>query len=486
LALRPDSDSPWELRHDHADAPRELRYDRGAILSSKRRPDGTLLVEGVAARAGIYTYRRADGSFRRELVRASMLERTAKGLGRTGVTLHHPDPKKHPKGVTPKNAKELLVGDTDGDVRVEEGGFVRVWLAVRHQDALDAIDAGTQELSPGYAVVLGPGGEDPEFGPYDAEQLDRDYNHLAIVDSARGGEDVRLHLDGDAAVCTETFTGATSSARTPGGNPGSTTPTAIGGPLKLSPLVAQLVAQYGLGAQRFDSDESALSAILAEQQRRDAAAKDAEKQRADSATEAERAHKAAIQKLEGERDAEKRRADTAESDLKKAREQVQARADAEARKGLEKLAKRYRVDAAQYPEIPALKRAIAKAYNGGKLREDASDDYVAGMLEGAERELARSRDDDDDDDEYRDDDDRPGAGRRAGREAWQAGQRDDDDQDDDDDRQSRDDRDEPPRRRRDEGGRLGRRGSRPLSPTQASLARYDAAARDLERDGGDS
>lgn len=265
--------------------------------------------------------------------------------------------------------------------------------------------------------------------------------------------------------------------------------------MKLSPLVAQLVAQYGLAAQRFDSDESALSAILAEQQRRDAADKATAQQRSDAADKAEREHKAAIEKLQGERDAEKRRADTAEAETAKLKTEAQQRADAEQRKGLEKLAKHFRVDTAQHADTKALRRAIAKAYNGGKLREDASDDYVAGMLEGAQRELDKARRDGDDfegdegDDDNRDDGADRREGRRAGRDAWHAGQRDDGDDfegdDRDDDRGRRDGRDdEPPPRRRSEGSRGGGR-RRPLSPAQASMARYDDARRELERDGGE-
>lgn len=497
--LRPDSESTWERRYDAGEpgaAVWEHRIDRGEVLSSVKRRDGTLLVVGAAARAGVYEYRRADGTLRRELVREDTLKRSAAGLGRAPVTLHHPDPKKHPKGVTPDNVGELGVGDTDGEVEwVADGGFVRVKLAVRRREALDAIASGTQELSPGYGVLLGPGGDDPVYGRYDAEQLERDYNHLAIVDAARGGADVRLYLDDVTAICTETITGASNT--TSSGSPaGSATPTATGGPLKLSPLVAQLVAQFGLGAQRFDSDEQAQSAILAEQQRRDAAAKEAEKQRTDSADKAEREHKAALEKLQGERDGEKRRADTAEAEVVKLKTEATQRADAEQRKGLEKLAKHFRVDAAAHPDTKALKRAIAKAYNGGKLREDASDDYVAGMLEGAQRELdrgRRDRDDDDledpDDDRGRDDaDDRGSPGRRAGRAAWRAGQRDDEDDLDDDDRDergARDDRDDPPRRERGERPRGARGRKRPLTPAQASLARYDAARLELERDGGE-
>lgn len=383
MAPRTDSTGTWERR-----------IDRGAVLSSVRRPDGTLLVEGVAAREGIYPYRRADGSIRRELVTAEMLQRTAKGLGRATVTLHHPDPERHPRGVTPENVRELLVGDTDGNVRVEDGGFVRVWLAVRHRDAIDAVDAGTQELSPGYAVQLGPGGNHPVYGHYDAEQIDRDYNHLAIVDSARGGHDVRLQLD--AAYCTEPMRfDATTTTRISGSTSATTN---TGGPL-VRPLIAQLVALMGLGAQRLDSDDDALKAILAEQQRRN-----------DSTSTEVGQLKAQIATLTGERDREKGRADSAEAEVARLKSADQQRADAAERESLERVAKVLRIDARQHADLKSLRRAIASAELGREVKADEKDDYVRGLVDRAKARV--------DADERDNRDDGVGAGRRAGGDAW--------------------------------------------------------------------
>jgi hypothetical protein len=391
----------WEHRTDAADdgARWEHRIDRGAVLSSVRREDGTLLVEGVAAKAGILTYRRQDGSLRRELVRADTLKRSAAGLGRAPVTLHHPDPKKHPQGVTPDNVGELGVGDTDGEVDfVADGGFVRVKMAVRRRDALQAVDAGTVELSPGYGVLLGPGGHDPEFGHYDAEQLERKYNHLSIVDVARGGADVRLYLDDATAISTETITGATPSAGSPASTPNPTHHD--GGSVRI--VLQEIARALGLGDQRFDTDESLAKAIsVAVQQRNDAdEATEAqlEQLRADAAT-----HAAAIKAEKERADAEKARADKAELDLKNLKEAEQLRADKAEREELEALAKELNLDGstARYPLLKDLRRAIASAQKGEQITADASDDYVEAYLDEA-RKAAKARAD----------------GRKAGRSAW--------------------------------------------------------------------
>lgn len=159
-----------------------------------------LLCTGVVARPGIYLYLNADGTTRRELVPRETLAAIHKDgsagaltLARAPVTLQHP-----PEMVTADNAAKYVIGDVDGEVAVDDTGLLRVKMAVRQRAAIDAIvNDGVFELSPGYWVeVDDTPGEDPEFGAYDSKQVSRKYNHLAIVDAARGGEVCRIQLDG--------------------------------------------------------------------------------------------------------------------------------------------------------------------------------------------------------------------------------------------------------------------------------------------------
>jgi hypothetical protein len=188
-----------QRRRDTADTPAKggttvRRFDRAGLLGAPiRTRDGFLLVEGFVARPGIYRYQRADGTIVRELVPRSELHRadSLATLGRAPVTLQHPD-----DDVTPENVGKLGAGDVDGEVLVHDTGYVKVKLAVRRKDALDAIAGGTVELSPGYRVTVDPTpGVDPEFGEYDAIQRNRVYNHVAIVDVARGGAGCHLRAD---------------------------------------------------------------------------------------------------------------------------------------------------------------------------------------------------------------------------------------------------------------------------------------------------
>lgn len=166
-------------------------------------PGGSWLVTGIAARAGIYLYLNADGTTRRELVDEECLANPANGiatLGRAPLTLQHPTVL-----VDADNFDEYGVGDVDSQIYVAEGGYVTIKMAVRKATAQDALSQGTVELSPGYLVeVDDTPGEHPVYGAYDSRQVRRQYNHLAIVDAARGGPECRIALDGlDVATSEE-------------------------------------------------------------------------------------------------------------------------------------------------------------------------------------------------------------------------------------------------------------------------------------------
>jgi hypothetical protein len=365
VTYRADSAAAWEQR-----------YDRGELLPAQDGPAGTLLVEGFAAREGVLTYRDANGGLRRELVPAETLAASAGGLARAPVTLEHPS-----EDVSPDNVGQLGVGDTDGEVSVEKGGFVRVRLAVRRRDAVDAIRRGKQELSPGYRVrVEMTAGTHPVYGAYDGIQVEREYNHLAIVDAARGGHEVRLRAD--AAYSTETITGATTTAAWRAASGPTSHPKPQGGLLK--PLVAQLVALMGLPG-RYDSDEAALEAATNEIQKQKSAEDEEQTQ---------------IETLTAERDAAMARAMAAEGELEKMKAAETARGDAADRAVLETTAKAHGIDPAKHATTGALRVAIASKFLGREVRADEGDVYLRQIAKAAS-DLAPRTD-----------------GRSSGRDAW--------------------------------------------------------------------
>lgn len=359
----------WSFRVDDADGlslDSPIRYDRGELLSAVRRPDGSILAEGWAARAGILEYRRTDGSIRRELVTEDTLRNGLATLGRVAVTNTHPrDDRGDPIQITPENVGRYGVGDVDGDVSIEEGGFVRVRIAVRRRDALDALDAGRAELSPGYAVALDETpGVHPVYGRYDAVQVARLYNHLAIVDRARGGAEVRLRVD-DARLSGQIRRSDSNTRRA-----------------TVHPSITRILALLALGGQTYADDDQALAAIVSHLAAR-----------ADSVDPALTKARADLATVTAERDTA--RADlatvTAERDTMKA--DAAERAAAAERERLAGVARAYGVKADEHPEIGNLRRAIAEGFLGSPVKADADDAYLAALIDLAESRIDPSRTD---------------------------------------------------------------------------------------------
>lgn len=155
--------------------------------------------EGYFGRAGIYEYRKDDGSTSREL-RPSEEVGSPEALASfdaAPVTIGHPA-----EDVTAENVRRHEVGTVLGEARMD-GMHVAGAVVVKDARAIKQVKAGKQELSPGYSIKLDetPGADrkygypgNPE-GRYDAVQRHIRVNHLAIVDRARGGSTVRLRMD---------------------------------------------------------------------------------------------------------------------------------------------------------------------------------------------------------------------------------------------------------------------------------------------------
>jgi hypothetical protein len=182
-----------QRRHDSTStAQRVEREDVGSLRPARETAEGYLFVEGYPVRAGVMLYRKADGTTVRELIAEDdLFQADSLGtLGRKPVTLEHPA-----DFVSPDNVQDHQVGAV-GEVIEREGGYVRISLAIHRKDAIEAVKAGKHQLSPGYTCFVdATPGVHPVYGPYDAVQRDRRYNHVAIVDAARGGPTVRLRAD---------------------------------------------------------------------------------------------------------------------------------------------------------------------------------------------------------------------------------------------------------------------------------------------------
>lgn len=340
-------------------------------------PEGFLLCEAKAARVGVMEYLQADGKVIREYVPPETLREAASlaSLARKPVTLHHPDQSQYPSGmVDADNARALTVGDLDGEVAYDEdslGGYVRVRLCVRTRDALEAVAAGTEEVSPGYQCdVEDTPGEHPVYGKYDAIQRRRRYNHLAIVDEARGGKTIRLRADAAMQV---------RSDAAKGGN----NPPPARGPMKKFLKAARALLKQGLRADaRKILTDNGLTAEVADEliemeMEGDPAAADKDKKIAELT--------AKVAALEGERDAAKAAADKAAADMAGLEKKAMDAAEARLKERLPLLDRASKLgiteaDAAKL-DAAGLRKAIALKLVPQGLRSDATDAYYAAILD---------------------------------------------------------------------------------------------------------
>lgn len=176
-----------------------FRCDRGELRSPIRTEEGYILADGYFARPGVLEYRDASGNVFRELIPEEELHRadSLSTMGRKPVTYEHP-----PELVNKDNVATYGCGDTDSEITIADNGYVKVRLAIRRADLIDAVERGDAvELSPGYFCDLDvtPGVHE-KYGAYDAIQRNRRYNHLASVGLARGGRDIRLRTDSEDVI----------------------------------------------------------------------------------------------------------------------------------------------------------------------------------------------------------------------------------------------------------------------------------------------
>jgi hypothetical protein len=173
------------------------RFDSGSILKMEKTSEGFIKGTARVTRTGIFSYRKADGTVRKELRHPNEVFslNSLSSMKMIPITNLHPAEKL----VTVDNAKELSIGFTGENV-APDGKFVTVPITITTTDGIAAVDGGRKELSLGYEVELEetPGRYDGE--EYDCVQKNITYNHLAIVDRGRAGADVRLVMDADDAV----------------------------------------------------------------------------------------------------------------------------------------------------------------------------------------------------------------------------------------------------------------------------------------------
>jgi len=274
--------------------------------------EGFLKGRAIVTSIGVFTYKRADGTIQRELRLPEEVfsERTLESMKLKPVTLNHPA-----ELVTKDNADKLQVGSLGDNPSWTKEWHDRNWeevtdgincaidMIVTKKDAIDAVLNGKQALSMGYTCDL----EMAEPGStwcgveYDFIQRNIRYNHCAIVDSARAGDNAKIELraDSEDAVLEDIMV------------------TKIDGGTKMS------LKKIKLDGIEYEAEESVIKALNAEKARADAAENDAcetkktmDKKVADLEDKEKELEKR-ISELEAERDSAKEKKDAAEAELEK-------------------------------------------------------------------------------------------------------------------------------------------------------------------------
>ena len=191
---------------DSAANRRQTRIDAIPLAEPVEDHNGSLLLEAIIAKPGIYLYEQDNGSTIRSLIPPDELLRSdsLRTLMSCPVTNEHPvDRDGNIIKVTPQNAKDFTVGHCRDLFDVVDGR-PRFGVAITHQKGKHAIEVlGKREVSPCYDVMIERFDSlNPEhlrlqkiFGPFDEIQRNRIYNHLALTFKGRGGSECALRAD---------------------------------------------------------------------------------------------------------------------------------------------------------------------------------------------------------------------------------------------------------------------------------------------------
>lgn len=172
------------------------RLDSIVLGHPETTPEGFLKVPCSVTRPGIFEYKNADGSTRRELRRPEQVYRadSMASLHQKPFTEGHPY---HLDGeVNANNIRRARMRGMSGAPAYKLDGHLCVDLIITDADAIKDARAGKVAVSAGYKCdTLETPGVHPEYGPYDAEQVNITYNHIAQVKKARAGAGAKLRLD---------------------------------------------------------------------------------------------------------------------------------------------------------------------------------------------------------------------------------------------------------------------------------------------------
>lgn len=157
-------------------------------------PEGFLCVKGVAARTGVYQYLSSELDLEgpERIVNVYRSPEEVFDPESMATYLDKDVTNEHPSDLVDSTTfKEVSVGHVRGVAR--DGDNLVVDMIIKDQTAIDAIQSGKSELSPGYlAEYVEAPGIAPDGTAYEYLQRDIQINHNAVVEAARAGKIARI------------------------------------------------------------------------------------------------------------------------------------------------------------------------------------------------------------------------------------------------------------------------------------------------------
>jgi hypothetical protein len=177
----------------------DRRFDAGKLGKVERTPQGGARVPAALTRTGVFTYRNADGSLRREyrpaeeVFRADSLATLRSAPVTDGAHVW----------VDGKNWRKVSCGHVaEGSARQDNDLLVSE-LVIQDGDVLEAVDSGQRaDISCGYTVDYDPTPGVFQGQPYDGVQRNIKYNHVTLLGAGQGraGSRAGLRLDANDAI----------------------------------------------------------------------------------------------------------------------------------------------------------------------------------------------------------------------------------------------------------------------------------------------
>lgn len=168
----------------------EVRVDTGKIFKSEKTEEGYLRVWMTVSRTGELIYRNDDGSARTEYVSPQTLFDQDSLNTAWGKPITHNHPRKDDRYILidSSNTRDYQRGMTQQGMVVNDN-FLTVVGVITDGELIKKVETGENQVSAGYKASIVDRGD----GKY--EQINRRYNHFAVLPKGRAGEDVKVHLD---------------------------------------------------------------------------------------------------------------------------------------------------------------------------------------------------------------------------------------------------------------------------------------------------